>query len=464
MSAQSTLADKQNKVPKLEIFGHAIGGVGQNLIYAMWSTFITAFYTDVFKMNPVFMGGLFFVARIWDGVNDPVMGMIADRSKSKFGRYRCWLVRMPALVAVCLVLMFTVPNFGTVGNMVYAAITYILMDMAFTGVDIPYWSLPAAMTSDPEERTKIFTACTMSTNIANILGSMLIPVMLTSFGGQKGEGAARAYFVTAVIIALVGASLYLVCFSLVRERVKAPSETFSLKLAVKSLVTNKPLFCVMVSNLFINFAFIVKMNFNYFYCSYNLGNFMLMSIMGLLTVPCMLVGSLSAPFLAKKFGKKNTIIGTILFNLAVSMVFFLIGYSNVMLVMVISSLQILCVGVTTVLINSMTADTIEYGEWMTGQRNDGIITSTRTLIVKVAMAVSGVAVGAVLAISNYNPDVAPSVATMDAFHLIVSLLPGIVMFIGIIPMFFYKLSEKRHAEIVEEIAARHAAEQGKNEE
>lgn len=252
----------KNMASGKEVLGHALGGVGQNTVYALWSGFITAFYTDVFGMNPAVMAGIFLFARIWDAVNDPMMGIMADRSKSRFGRYRCWLLRMPAVVAACLVLNFTVPHFGTMGNIIYAAVTYILMGMAFTSVDIPYWSLPAAMTSDPTERTKIFTTATLGTNLATTVGNMLIPILLVAFGGT---GSAHAYFMTAVIFAVVGCSLYLTCFGLVREHVQAPTEKFSFALAFKSLFTNKPLFCIMITNLAINLAFIMKMTLNYYY-------------------------------------------------------------------------------------------------------------------------------------------------------------------------------------------------------
>ena len=202
--ADTKPAKRKNMASNKEVLGHALGGVGQNTVYALWSGFITAFYTDVFGMNPAIMAGIFLFARIWDGINDPMMGIIADRSKSRFGRYRCWLLRMPPVVAACLVLNFTVPNFGPTGNIIYAAITYIIMGMAFTSVDIPYWSLPAAMTSDPEERTKIFTTATLGTNLANTVGNMLIPILLVAFGGT---GSAHAYFMTALIFAVVGLSL-----------------------------------------------------------------------------------------------------------------------------------------------------------------------------------------------------------------------------------------------------------------
>ncbi len=453
MAESSTvLAVKTSKVPAREILGHALGGVGQNTIYALWSSWITAFYTDVFGLNPLFMGGLFLFARIWDGFNDPMMGIIADRSKSRFGRYRCWLLRMPLFVAVFLILNFSVPNLSGTAKLVYAAITYIGMGMAFTSVDIPYWSLPAAMTSSPQERTKIFTTATLGTNFATVTAGMLIPFMLKSMGNTSST-----YFIIAVVIAIIGCGLYLACFGLVREHVAVPKQAFSFKLALKNLYTNKPLLCVMICNLVVNLAFIMKMTLNYYYTTYALGDVGIMSIMSMVTLPSILLGTIAAPFIAKVFGKKKTLLGLMILNFAVSAIFFFAGYSSVPLVIVFNAIQILCVGASFVMISSMTADAIEYGEWKTGQRNDGIITSTRTLSTKIASALVGMAVAVVLTATGYVPNQAQSPETLNAFHFVVSFLPGIVMMIGAIPMFFNTLTEERHAEIVAEINARRAA-------
>lgn len=455
MNANGTVRGKavkqKNMASNKEVLGHALGGVGQNTIYALWSGFITAFYTDVFHMNPLVMAGIFLFARIWDGINDPLMGVLADRSKSRFGRYRCWLLRMPPVVAVCLVLNFTVPHFGTAGNIVYAAITYILMGMAFTSIDIPYWSLPAVMTGDPKERTKIFTAATLGTNLATTVGNMVIPILLVALGGT---GNSRSYFITAVIFAVIGCILYLTCFSMVREHVHAPKEKFSFKLALKSLYTNKPLFCIMFTNLVINLAFIMKMTLNYYYCTYTLGNVKLMSLMSLATLPSILLGTLAAPFLTKFLGKKNTLLCLMAANLVISGIFYFVGYGSIPFILTMIALQIFCVGAAFVVISSMTADTIEYGEWKTGQRNEGVITSTRTLITKIASALVGVAVAIVLTLTGYVPNAVQTIHTMNAFHFVVSFLPGIVMMLGAVPMFFYSLTEERHAKIMEELKER----------
>ena len=130
-----------------ERLGHAVGGVGHNLIYALFSGYLLIFYTDIFKLSPGFTAVLFLLARIWDAVNDPMMGVLADHTKSRLGRYRVWLLRAAPVIAAALVLCFFVPDVPKLAQYVYCYVTYILLGMSFTAADIPYWTLPSVMTS-----------------------------------------------------------------------------------------------------------------------------------------------------------------------------------------------------------------------------------------------------------------------------------------------------------------------------
>lgn len=443
---------KKGMATNKEILGHALGGVGQNLIYALWSGYIMMFYTDVFGLGAGFVGSLFLGARIWDAVNDPMMGMIADRTKSKYGRFRVWLKRMPIVVGVCLVLNFTVPgSLSGLPAMIFAAITYILMGMAFTSIDIPYWSLPAAMTSNTEERTKIFSFSSLGTNLAStVAGIIIVPLI-----GALGQGNQRqGFFLTAIVFAVLGCIFYFICFAMVREHVEAPVQKFNFKLALQSLTKNKPLMMVMLAGFSINLAFITKMTLNTYYTRYTLNNFNLMSIMSLISLPAILLGTVCAPILCKKLGKRYSIIVLNVVNLLVGIAFFISGYTSIPLVIFFSAVQGALVGAAFVVINSMTADTIEYAEWLTGQRNDAVITSTRTLITKFASSITGIVASAVLIFANYQPNIEQTLQTRNIFHAFASLVPGVAMMLGTIPMFFYPLTEKKHAEIVIEIEKR----------
>ena len=207
---------------------------------------------NIILMTPGFMGILFTVARIWDGVNDLMWGTIVDRTKSKYGRFRPWILRSSFILAIVLVLSFTVPNFSANGKMIYAAIFYIIFDMVFTTLDISYWGLPAAMSSDPNERNKIFAWSTTASNAISTISSIIIPILLVNFGGETNAGS---FFKVAMVIGIFALVMYLICFALVREHVTpANAEKFSVKLALKNIYVNKPLFCVMIANLVTHFV------------------------------------------------------------------------------------------------------------------------------------------------------------------------------------------------------------------
>ncbi|MGL5693712.1 MAG: MFS transporter [Peptostreptococcaceae bacterium] len=451
LSVSSNDKSKKGIVTKKEMFGHAIGGLGQNTIFSLWSGYMMMFYTDVFGLSVTFVGALFLMARAWDAINDPLMGMLADRTRSKYGRFRPWLLVMPIPISICLVLNFTAPNLTGTSAMVYAAVTYIMMSMAFTAVDIPYWSLPAAMTSDPDERTKIFSFSNLGTNLASTLAGASIVPLVTLIGGENMK---KGFFWTAVIFAVIGSTLYYTCFRLVKEHVAPSQEKFSFKLAIKSLSTNKPLLLVMITGLVTNLAFITKQMLSPYYTRYTLGNFGIMSIMAITTLPAIIIGTVCAPMICKKFGKKKSLVGLNIFILLVGILYFFTAGNNIKLVLIYSALQTFGVGAAMVITTSMTADTIEYAEWKTGQRNEGVITSSRTLITKFGMAITGGVVSAILVLVNYQPNVAQTIETMTAFHTIASIVPGIVMCIGCIPLFFYDLTEEKHAQIVKEIEER----------
>ena len=436
-----------------EIFGHAIAGVGQNFIFAFWSGYMMMFYTDVFELAPAFVGMLFFGARVWDAVNDPMMGIVADKTRTRWGRFRPWLLFMPIPIGICLILNFTVPNLSGTAAMIYATVTYILMSMAFTAIDIPYWSMPSAMTTDPVKRTKIFSYSNLSTTMAStIAGMMIVPLLNTIGGGDMKKG----FMGTAMVMAAIGVTLYLVGFKLVREHVEASSEKFNYKKAGMALGQNKPLLIVLVSAVALNLGLIIKMSLQLYYVQYNLGTLDLVPMFSMIALPGTIMGSLLAPKISTKFGKKKTLIGSSLGLLLAGLAFMITPYSQVLLIMVLSAVQVTFIGLAMVVVSSMIADTIEYAEWKTGQRNEGVISSTRTFTTKLAMALAGLIAGGILTMSGYVPNAEQAQSTLTVFHLVASVLPGIVAVIACIPMKWYDLTEERHAEIIKEIEVRKA--------
>ena len=169
---------------KKEQLGHAIGVLGHDSAYTLWSTWMTPFLTDVVMIPAAILGALLAFGRVFDGVNDIMMGSFADRTKSKWGRFRPWILRAGPLFCLCMALSFIIPSANMTIRIIYASIMYILVDVVFTAVDIPFWSLPAAMTSNVKERSSIVgTTQTTSSAITGIIG-VVMPLALAAFGGS----------------------------------------------------------------------------------------------------------------------------------------------------------------------------------------------------------------------------------------------------------------------------------------
>lgn len=434
-----------------EILGHAVAGIGQNFIYALWSGYMMMFYTDVFGLSAAFVGMLFFGARAWDAVNDPMMGVIADRTRTRWGRFRPWLLFMPVPIGICLVLNFTSPNITGTAAMIYATVTYILMSMAFTAIDIPYWSMPSAMTTDPVKRTKIFSYSNLSTNTATVVAGMLIVPLINVFGGGDMK---KGFFGTAVTVAVIAAIFYFIGFKLTREHVSSDTEQFNYKKAMKALSQNKPLLIVLVASVGINLGMVIKTSLQLYYVQYNLGTLNLIPMFSLLSLPGTMIGSLIAPKMAEKFGKKKALVLSNIALLVAGVIFMIIPYSQIWLIMIMSSIQLALIDLSMVIVSAMIADTIEYAEWKTGQRNEGVISSTKTFTTKLAMALSGLIASGILIFAGYVPNAEQSQMTLTVFHLVASILPGIIGLLSCMPMKWYDLSEEKHSQIMKEIALR----------
>lgn len=438
-----------------EKIGHAIGVLGHDSAYSLWSSYATPFMTDILQIPAVILGVLLAFGRIFDGVNDIFMGFLADKTKSKFGRFRAWLLRAGPLFCLCMALSFFVPGDNMTVRIIWACIMYVIVDVAFTAVDIPFWSLPAAMTSNTKERGEIIASTTTASNAISGAVGIAMPLLLGVFGGVT-EGS--AYFKAALTIGIFGAAMYLISFALVREHVTPdPQQKFEFKLALKNIYQNKPLLLLMISYCCATLAMILRGNFNYYYAQYNLGNYEYMSILSMISMVGMIVGALLFPVVSKWIGKKNTMFALTGVYMVTSFVQYIAGYSSLAVIFVCATFTTTCIGAFIVCVNAMMADTIEYGEWKTGQRNEGMITSTRCFTTKLVMAVSGVVVAAVIGLTGYQPLAeVQSTAALSSFHFMYSLAGGFCMIAAIIPMFFYNLTEKKHAEIMAELAARKA--------
>lgn len=434
-----------------EMFGHAIAGFGQNLIFGLWSSYMMVFYTDIFGITAGAASIIMLFTRIWDGINDPMMGTIADHTRTKWGRYRPWLLFMSPVIVIFLVLNFSSPDLSPTLKVVYAAITYVMMSMAFTAVDVPFWTMPAAMSSDVQKRSKIISFSRMSTTLATtVLGVIAIPLINALGNGDKAKG----YMLTALVVGVIGAMFYLIGFANIREHVQpVPNQKITLKSSVKAITQNKPLLLLLCCGLLGNIGTMLKQGMVIYYVKDCVGSESLIPIFSLLFVPGMFLGLVIAPMFTKKFDSKTVFIGSRVFGIIVDVVFFFAGFENIPLVMFLYALTSIPLGMSSVVSATMLTNTIEYAEWKFGNRQEGLISSTQTLTAKIGMALSAGVTGIVLEIANYVPNhVTPQ--TQNMIHGAFTLFCAGIGVLAIIPMLFNKFTDKEHEKIVKELEAR----------
>ncbi|MBQ1506344.1 MAG: MFS transporter [Erysipelotrichales bacterium] len=432
-----------------EKVGYAFGGIGHNLIYALFSGYLLIFYTDIFQLSGKFTAMLFLIARIFDAINDPIMGMIADKTNSKFGRYKVWLLRAAPVIAGSLILCFFVPNMDQKLQYIYVYVTYILLGMSFTAADIPYWTLPSVMTEDANERTSIFSIGSVAGSLASGIGAVAVPMIVSNAGSH-----AQGYLLAAIIFAVVGIIGYTVCAFTAKERIVTDREKVSFGEMIGLLVKNKPLLIIMAASLCGNMAFQIKIANNTYYGTYALGNYDYVTVLSGMLLVGMLAGTVIVPVLVKKFGSKVAMLSALGYGIVISVIYYLTGYQNRILVFIFSALSAITIGMFTVLVNAMTADTIDYAEWKYGTRAEGIITSTRTFITKLATAIAGSVAAYALDIIHYVPNVEQTDSVKQAFHSFMSIFPAGFYVLGFLILLTYPLTKNRFAEIQAELAER----------
>lgn len=434
-----------------EMFGHAIAGFGQNLIFGLWSNYMLVFYTDIFGIAAGTASIIMLLTRVWDGINDPMMGSIADRTRTKWGRYRPWLLFMAPVIVIFLVLNFSSPDLSPTLKVVYAGITYVMMSMAFTAVDVPYWTMPAAMSSDVKKRSRIISFSRMSTTLAaTILGIIAIPLIHALGQGDKQKG----YMMTALVVGLIGAGFYLIGFCCIREHVQpALNQKITFKSSVKAIIQNKPLLLLLCCGLLGNIGTMLKQGMVIYYVKDCVGSENLIPTFSLLFLPGMIFGLIIAAVFAKRFDSKSVFIGARVFGIIVDVIFFFAGFENIPLVMFLYALTSIPLGISSVVSATMLTNTIEYAEWKFGNRQEGLISSTQTLTAKIGMALSAGVIGAVLEIADYVPNHVTS-ETQMMMHGAFTLFCAFIGVLAIIPMLFNKFTDKEHQRIMNELAER----------
>ncbi len=439
------------KVSAFEKFAYSMGAFGQNFVYGVMASYLMIFYTDNLGLTAASVGTLFLVARIWDAVMDPFIGVIVDRTNTKWGKFRPFILVGGILAGIMTIACFFNPDIGMTGKLIYAYATYIIWGTTYGIMDVPYWSMAPSMTVDPDERTRIVSIPKITATIGSVLVSVLTIPMVQAFG--RGDST-RGYFQTAVVYGILCAAGAVLAATKTKERIRInKKEKERFRESVDVVIKNIPLLLILLTTLCTSMSMTIKQTVATYYFTYNVKNVDLIPLFALVGLIPMVLAMVIVPPVSKRFGKKPTAIaGGLIGAVSSAAIYFVSG--KVPLVFAFNAISMIGIGVMMVLTISMQADTVEYAEWKTGKRSESIIFSLGTFTTKLSSALGGAVTGYWLTMSGYKPNVEQTPSALGGINMMMSWAPAIGLLLMTVIICFYSLTEKNHAQIISELEAR----------
>lgn len=442
---------------KLAVICYGFGDLASQFVWTFVGSYLTIYYTDIVGLAPAIVSIIMMGARIWDAVNDPMMGAIAERTRSKFGRFRPYIAFGCPFLAIFAVLTFTNPfGGGSAAGAIWAAVTYIIAGMLYTLVNIPYAALSGVMTEDANQRNKINTSRNIGMNLGMVIVNALSAGLALRFSGEGAEVAnGHGYMMTALIYAIISIPLFLIVFATAKEKVQPMhgTQAFSFKDTVNNLVRNKYLMIITLIMLLQMTAFMGRIAVTSYYVIYCLGSFTMIAL--IMTIPSLggIIGSFFVPFFAKRFGKRAVLMGSMLIQAVGLLVIYFAPFDNITMVLVGCWIfGLFNVGFPMTL--SMVADSVDYMELKTGIRTDGTAYATYGLATKVGNAIGGSIGVLLLAAFGYVANAEQTVEAMNGINIVVNLIPAILFILGAAACLLWDMSDKDADEIREKLKAK----------
>lgn len=482
-------------VSKKELWMYSMGGFGQGMIYAMMSSYISDYYVNVLQLPLMFVLLLMLLARVWDAINDPIMGIIIDKVAAKQKKMTRFIVMAVPFVSVLTILMYLSPDLAETKLMVYSAVVYVAWGMFYTVGDVPFWSLPNVMTPDAEERSYILSFSKIHNSVGSAFPEILfficglaLPYIIDS--SDPLEYNKNMYLIIAVICVIIGAVFYLNSTFFVKERIhiiaKPTTDGKKHDNALKRLFKTKPMILVILMGVLSSGRYMIQAAAVHvaryaFYIGPDYSNMTLeektaaisasVSTVKTIFQVCAIVGmfgtTLLMPYLMKKFDYKKLLITTCLLGFVASIFTTLIGWYTSNLYACIPFLLISCIplGVINSMSNALIGDCLDYMELTTGVRDNALGSSCQGFINKLGSALSTVGIVIMYMAIGFEPsDMLSSTAIKAADELtraqnfamfsLVSIIPGISLLLCTIPMFFYQITGQKKKDMLEQLKAR----------
>ena len=460
------------KIGLSEKIGYGLGDMSSSMFWKLFGAYLMLFYTDVFGISAAVVGTMFAVTRVWDSFFDPVVGAFADRTSSRWGRFRPYLLFLAVPFGLIGVITFLTPPFDNTGKIIYAYVTYALMMMVYSAINVPYASLLGVMSPDPSHRNTLATYRMTFAYLGSFIALLLFMPLVNAFGGGNVSGPTHlwftapqfGWFMAVVVIAAICVVLFLACFALTKERVEPiKHEKTSLKTDFRDLVHNKPWWILLgagVSSLVFNSIRdgATVYYFKYYVDETAVGN---ISILGLPFVlsgiylgvgqAANIVGVILAAPVSNRIGKRSTFILAMALATVLSVIFFWFNKDQLYLIFVFQILISICAGSIFPLLWSMYADCADYSELRTGNRATGLIFSSSSMSQKFGWAFGSAITGWMLAQFGFKANAVQSAETIQGIKMFLSILPAVGALLSLVFIYFYPLSESKMKKITAEL-------------
>ncbi|MBP1914171.1 MFS transporter [Lederbergia galactosidilytica] len=445
---------KLEKLTLKEKISYGYGDLASNFVWGMATSYLLFFYTDIFGISAAAVGTLFLITRIWDAVNDPLMGILVDRTRTKHGKARPYLLYLAVPFGIISVLTFITPNFSDTGKLIYAYVTYTLLGMIYTGINLPYGTLMTMMTRDSNEKGQLGSFRSAGRSIGGIIVAA-VTLPLASFLGNGNQQIGFPLVMT--IYSIIGVALFLLTFKNCKEKIAQPFQKGSapkIGKSLKAMFKNQP-WVIVALNALLWFTRLGVMNaITIYYVNYVVGKPALVPVFLTLLNVANLVGAMIAPFLLKRLGSRNASIT--LYSIVVVLLvlmYFVEGYSTFLFGTLFFLINVL-IGFGEPANLTMLGDSIDYQEWKFKHRVEGLLYSSYSFATKFGVAIGSAFVAYALGWAGYDPTALTDQA-ISMIKILMIVAPIAITVVEIFVLYFYKL-DKTHAQITKEIAERSA--------
>lgn len=450
-----------------EKIGYGLGDAASSMFWKVFSMYLLFFYTDVFGLEAATVGTMFLITRIWDSFFDPVVGAMADRTQSKWGKFRPYLLWIAIPFGLIGVVTFYTPDFGQTGKLVYAYVTYSLMMMVYSLINVPYASLLGVMSGNTKDRNALSSYRMVFAFAGSLLALWGIEPLVKHFGNQTLISE-TGWLWAMVVFSIVAVLLFWGCFYLTKERVKPVADKASrLKDDIKDLFANKPWWVLSVAAIAALVFNSIRDGAAVYYFKYYVGqgvaddgNYQLIGFTLSLTTLYLVIGQaaniigvIMATPLANKFGKKQVFLTANVIAALLSVIFYFVDKTNIPLILLLQCLISICAGTVFPLLWSMYADIADFSEWKNGRRATGLVFSSSSMAQKFGWTIGGATTGWLLALYGFQANVTQTASSLEGIRMMVSFLPALGATIAVIIIFFYPLHEQKMKEVSGALAA-----------